>query len=495
MTLALEQKEYETIMSDRIKRFPYLLKHAGLDFKQYQYEGVEFCLQSELRIRPIGNIRGGLIADEMGLGKTIMMIGTMFCNIVRRTLIVLPPILVNQWYTEILRISGHKALVYYGDKKRGISIDDLLAARIVITSYNNIAISRKVMKLRDIHRVVWDRVIYDEAHHLRNKKTIRFLGCKNIHARIRWFVSGTPIQNKKSDFYSLCNALGLPASIYTNTENLSVIRKLFILNRTKKEVGIDLQDAVKNTIMVPWNDKDERLVAEEIHSAIPMSGVSLAKSVGGSGSGSGQLISHLIKNDRLVAFLRAKQTCIMSSLMKTVVEKLINKGLVDSSYLDSIKNSSKLDMVVSMILSKRGNNKGKIVFSHYHEEIDRIAYMLRKNGLSVMVFDGRCGEKMKVNALSVKYDVLILQIQTGCEGLNLQEYYSEVYFVSPHWNPCVEDQAVARCHRIGQKQQVEVFTFVMDDFHNGNGEAITLEKYICNVQDHKREISREILSC
>ena len=62
---------------------------------------------------------------------------------------------------------------------------------------------------------------------------------------------------------------------------------------------------------------------------------------------------------------------------------------------------------------------------------------------------------------------MILQIMTGCEGLNLQ-HFNQVYFVSPHWNPAVEDQAVARCHRIGQKKEVKVFRFRMEGFDDEN---------------------------
>jgi hypothetical protein len=69
-------------------RFNYLLEKAQFDFKQYQYDGVKWCIQNELRPNPPGNARGGFIADEMGLGKTIMMIGTMFANFLPRTLIV-----------------------------------------------------------------------------------------------------------------------------------------------------------------------------------------------------------------------------------------------------------------------------------------------------------------------------------------------------------------------------------------------------------------------
>jgi SNF2 family DNA or RNA helicase len=83
-----------------------------------------------------------------------------------------------------------------------------------------------------------------------------------------------------------------------------------------------------------------------------------------------------------------------------------------------------------------------------------------------------------------------MQIQTGCEGLNLQENYSEVYFVSPHWNPAIEEQAIARCHRIGQTKDVYVERFVMSDFEH---DKINIEKYMFMKQFDKKEIANEIL--
>jgi SNF2 family DNA or RNA helicase len=90
--------------------------------------------------------------------------------------------------------------------------------------------------------------------------------------------------------------------------------------------------------------------------------------------------------------------------------------------------------------------------------------------------------------LNTPHDVLILQIQTGCEGLNLQENYSEVYFVAPHWNPAIEDQAVARCHRLGQKKQVHVFRFKMESFEKGTERITNLEsKESENKEEPKKE--------
>ena len=82
-------------------------------------------------------------------------------------------------------------------------------------------------------------------------------------------------------------------------------------------------------------------------------------------------------------------------------------------------------------------------------------------------------------------EVLILQIQTACEGLNLQ-HFQEIYFTSPHWNPAVEDQAIARVHRIGQERTVDVFHFIMKSCWNN---TISLDQYCCSVQEAKRKLA------
>ena len=482
--------EFNAIVALRLKRFQYLLKYANLDCKQYQIDGVEFCLRSELRpVEKIaGNIlpRGGFIADEMGLGKTILMIGLMFSNIVGRTLIVVPPILIHQWYNEIYRITGHCPTVYYGNKKKKINMEDLKNSRIVLTSYNAIAISKKNKKLAIIHQVMWGRVIFDEAHHLRNRNTTRFLGCKNIRATNRWVVTGTPIQNKKGDFYSLCDALGLDSFFYKKEENTQLIREKYLLYRTKKSVGIILPEVEEINYVVPWQNKQEKIISEDFHSLLPVSGVTSKKS--------GFYSKHIADAGPLIALLRAKQSCIMLSLMKHLFTS--ESETEEKNELALFATGSKVDAVVKKLLSRKDNGKGKIVFCHFREEINYISQKLINEGLVVLTMDGRVKGKKRLDYLKMRADVMILQIQTGCEGLNLQEYYSEVYFVSPHWNPSIEDQAVARCHRIGQTKEVQVFRFVMKGFEKEAEEKvdpITLEKYIQSVQGEKRKIAEEIL--
>ena len=484
---------YMSNYKKQFNSFEMLLTKSGFGFKKHQFEGVQWCVRNETE----NVIKGGIIADEMGLGKTILMIGTMFLNQLQKTLIVLPPILIDQWYNEIYKSTGHKAVIYYGKNKQKLGFAELSRACIVLTSYNTLLPlkSKKTKKLLVNHLfdIKWDRAIFDEAHHLRNMRTNRFLSCKKIDARIKWLVSGTPVQNRRSDFYSLCNILGFRPEVYKNVLNVPQIVKDYVLRRSKAEVGIQLPPVHIENIVVPWKSHNEKLLSEEIHSLIPnQSGVSYKKA-----SSVADMIGST--NDQkaimLIAMLRARQSCVLPALMKTPIKRCVIED-ESGKYLDALEYSSKLDAVVKLILERKDNEKGKIVFCHYIDEIDMIAKRLLEGGLKkVVTYDGRnSGSTVK---LCEAADAIVLQIQTGCEGLNLQKYFSEIYFVSPHWNPAIEDQAIARCHRIGQEKEVNVFRFEMDGFEQmpeQDLKPINLEKYVSKVQGFKRDIALSTLS-
>jgi SNF2 family DNA or RNA helicase len=134
------------------------------------------------------------------------------------------------------------------------------------------------------------------------------------------------------------------------------------------------------------------------------------------------------------------------------------------------------------------------VFCHFHDEIDELRKKLEQGGIhKIACFDGRLTQTFRQQTLDEGYEALILQIQTGCEGLNLQEKYSEIYFVSPHWNPAIEDQAIARCHRIGQTKDVKVYRFNMENFDITNNNEKTLDNHILRVQGDKRSIADSVI--
>jgi len=165
---------------------------------------------------------------------------------------------------------------------------------------------------------------------------------------------------------------------------------------------------------------------------------------------------------------QAKQSCIAMNMIQK------NKHF-----------KSKINKVVNVIL-ERNNGASKLIFCHYRYEIQQIQLQLVSCGLQVEIIDGKTSTNSRIDIIQRRdIDVLILQIQTGCEGLNLQ-HYSEVYFVSPHWNPAVEDQSIARTHRIGQEKQVEVFTFKMEPLDESR-ETRTIDSHVKHVQRIKRE--------
>jgi SNF2 family DNA or RNA helicase len=486
--------------------FDKFIEKSGMDKKSYQYDGVKWLLQNELQGC------GGIVADEMGLGKTIMMVGLCLANFIpnRKILIVLPPLLIEQWYTQIYKTTRHKCTIYHGKNKKkidenvglgsgsvGSGSDPFANSLIVLSSYDAISIFRKKKSKKGfndenkqsnklvenslLHKVKWGRIIFDEAHHLRNKNTSRYVGAKMLESDIKWLVSGTPIQNKKQDFYALCSLINLPASYYTDPDNFNEIASKFILKRTKKEVGIDLLDTLQKKNVVAWKSESELKFSQEIHSLIHFTNVKMRE--GDSGGFNNQ--SSQSSQSLLPLLLKARQSCIYPKMVKG-----------QGGQNNMVNSSSKLDSVVGAILARKENGNGKLVFCHFKEEMNEIASRLRvEGGLNVGILDGKITRAARDKLLKDdNKDVLILQIQTGCEGLNLQENYSEVYFVSPHWNPYVEDQAIGRCHRIGQKKTVFVWRFEMDGFDSSEFTgAKNLEEYVVDIQNMKRTIVEQII--
>jgi SNF2 family DNA or RNA helicase len=513
-------------------------------------------------------VTGGIIADEMGLGKTMIMMGLILANLAmyRRTLIVVPVALIAQWVAQLKRTiidTGVKSdltvVVYHGSAgKRRVVLSDSAdgivwwprppkrgvsgggygggggkAIDIVITTYGCVAMEEPAAKPRktssskpassatpplppvlSLLTFRADRVIFDEAHHLRNKNSRIFKGAMRVVSSMDvrmcrpsvWIVTGTPIQNKISDLKSLCYVLGFDVSDLMSEEKRRAIRDEYVLRRTKVSVGMvvaggteaaaadvvtcapRLQSLKHYKSNVAWGSEHELSLSREIH--------------------------HKARNtndraERLKLYTRMRQMCVWPALVSSfrpVADDaaLAAKGDPDThglsldDYKIAVSKQSKLDRVVSTMMAEMKTKS--IVFCHYRREMTQLRDMLLREGVcgcgeDIAIIDGAVGPRERARIFADEPMVLILQIRTCSEGLNLQSY-SDVYFISPHWNPCVEDQAIARCYRMGQTSQVRVFRFYMSDFVvdaaavDAAAAAVDAAEYISTL-DHKCEEIQE----
>ncbi|CAI8052482.1 Transcription termination factor 2 [Geodia barretti] len=236
---------------------------------------------------------GGILADEMGLGKTLSMISLILQNpsdhshhsddlmSSRATLVVCAPSLIHQWAAEIdsrLHRNTLSVLIYHGSKRtkfpQGLADHD-----VVITTYDTVGAEgassldteeagtggkrrRRVASTTTLFQVYWYRVVLDEAHKIRNPKTAMAVGVSGLKKVHRWAVTGTPVQNKLTDLYSLIKFLELAPFDDIREWKHSIERKsvvgmqrlrtmiaVLVLRRSKEDIASThkLPDKIINT--------------------------------------------------------------------------------------------------------------------------------------------------------------------------------------------------------------------------------------------------------
>lgn len=509
------------------KLFKIWCETRNLDVKKHQVEGIDWVMKRELE--PTLGPPGGFICDEMGLGKTILTIASIIlhpdCQ-EQRTLIVLPKSLLEQWSKAIYSLLKVTPFIYHGSIVKGTSDEILKAQKIVLTTYGMISVRKpksdgiinKEYKCR-LWSYKWNRVIYDEAHYLRNSKTGVFKGAKKIKADIKWMVTGTPVNNRPKDFYNQCVIQGVSSCFSCRVKEIRKVIDDIVLKRTKKEAGIIMPEIKEHTIEVEWKSKQEERFVKNIHSLMSFVPVTT------------QNVDNVIHNlgvmtGRGIAWLMLmRQSCVLPFMAQKALQKRALQCGYDASPISNKLTNSKLDCVVNTISKNKQNGKGKLVFCMFRQEIEYIKNQLKNKKITYAIINGSSTKKQRKMAIQNKLSdetkkilikkmknshtavlniineylmpqVLIAQIQTCCEGLNLQ-HFSEVYFTTPHWNPAVEDQAIARAHRIGQKNKVSVYRFITKFEEPDKDDTIrqiskfkvsmSLDEYCIAVQKKKRE--------
>jgi SNF2 family DNA or RNA helicase len=404
-----------------------LLGQKGYKLYNYQKKGLLWLLNKERK----GT--GGILADDMGLGKTIQMISLMLGNTMKTTLLVVPASLVNQWCSEIKKFSDIHI------EKDGIDIKKIEEneSSIVITSYN---------KLKHIigMKLKIDRIICDEAHYFRNYKSVTFKLLEKIRTPYRWAITGTPIQNYLSDIKTLFKFVDV------DNNELEYNIEHYLLRRVQKEVDLKLPPIKLSISFINIKNDDETYYDKVSDSYIP----------------------HLEKS------LRLRQVCVAPNSVKKVLKK--NH---DINYDDKTLKFIKLNSIIRA-LNKNKDTEKPIIFTYFRAEIEYLYNKLHhKYNYKVGVIHGSVPQEERSEIIADKsYEILLVQINAGGTGLNLQ-HFDTIYFTSPQWNPSIEAQAIARVNRIGQKNRVKVKRFIM-----GNIAKHTIEKRILEIQRNKKKL-------
>lgn len=452
----------------------------------YQVDGIKWMISRECD----EVISGGILADEVGLGKTLQSIGLVCANEVHNTLILVPKSLVDQWCGEFSKFAPSiKVFKYtshndYDELKEFIDSEESCVVISSISLIYNRCTKKSIFGDINIktclHNVKWSRLIIDEAHCIKNKKSKVHKACCLVSTNSKWLLSATPVMNKMTDFVNMMSFFGFSKND-CQTKKLEIVKKM-IMRRTKEDVqefdeNLKLPDLKNEVHEVDFDTKDEENMYADIFEQMKKRLAKLAKS--------GQTNRAV---EALELLLRVRQFCIHP--------QLYYDGLAKKLKCDTEKytgNCTKLNKFQELVSKKPKQEKG-LVFCHFIKELDIYQNSLENNGHKTLRIDGSMSlDERTRNVELFKSDedieFLCIQIHTGGQGYNLQNA-NWVYIVSPTWNPSTEHQAIGRAHRSGQQKVVNVIKIIVG---GSNNDVSYIEKAILNLQDKKRKMIAEIL--
>ena len=427
-----------------------ILTRNGFTLRDYQQEGLRWMLGKEKGVAGAVAPFGGILADEMGLGKTIQMISLIIAGEGTTdgpTLIVVPTSLMTQWKSEIAKFTGGtmRVEIAHNSDPNGLLIE-LMRTQVYITSYGTVA---RNMRVFGDASITWGRIILDEAHMIRNSRNKTTVALMSLKAHNRWCISGTPIQNGAKDMVTLLEFIGFQRKIAKKRMKEIVAERMLL--RTKKGTGIELPPVKREVVDIKMSPSEFRVydfVDEHI-------------------------------DFELVRQLKKRQATILKRMVSEFYSGEFDDVEPEEWHEINIDNF-RLDKTLE-IASKVGNG---VIFADFRAEIDYIKRNLETRGKKVAVIHGGVPVVQRKEVLDTQadYDFVIIQIYAGGTGFNLKTF-NNVIINSPHWNPFIEEQAIARVHRIGQQREVKIFHLV---------EKETIDADIVSVQDVKKQVWEDV---
>ena len=438
---------------------------------------------------------GGILADDMGLGKTLQIITLLEharLEAISKTvdltdtashtacpppvsLIVCPSSLVYNWDSEIEHFAPNlKTLLITGTaQERQELLTHYADYDVLITSYD--MLKRDIARYDNLH---FHYQIIDEAQYIKNHRTQAARSVCSIHSVTRFALTGTPIENRLSELWSIFEYL-MPGFLYPyayfrseleqpiveNKDQIAATRlqqlvRPFIMRRLKTDVLKELPDKLEHAVYAQMTDEQNKLYTANT--------LKLQKDLE-------QQSDSMFKTSKiqiLAELTKLRQLCCDPSLI----------------YQNYHGGSAKLDTCIQLIENAMAGGHKILLFSQFTSMLDVIERRLKAERILYYRLDGSTKSEQRtrlVNAFNEnKIPVFLISLKAGGTGLNLTGADIVIHY-DPWWNAAAQNQATDRAHRIGQTHTVTVYQMIARH---------TIEEKILELQENKKALSDQILS-
>ncbi|WP_422777447.1 SNF2-related protein [Pseudomonas mediterranea] len=442
--------------------------------RPYQLEGLSW-MQSLRQLEV-----GGILADDMGLGKTLQTLAHILSEknagrLDRPCMVVMPTSLIPNWLDEAAHFTPQlKVLALYGAGRKK-HFERLADYDLVLTTYALLPKDVERLKTQPLHVL-----ILDEAQYIKNPTSKAAQAARELDARQRLCLSGTPLENHLGELWSLFHFL-LPGWLGDvksfnrdyrvpiekrgsdiRLQHLNGRVKPFLLRRTKEQVATELPPKTEIVHWVELSDA-QRDVYETMRLAMD-------KKVRDEITRKGVARSQIII---LEALLKLRQVCCDLRLIS------------DAAPPARGSTSGKLDSLMEMLGELFEEGRRVLLFSQFTSMLALIEDELKKRGVDYAILTGQTRDRRTPvkEFQSGKRQIFLISLKAGGVGLNLTEADTVIHY-DPWWNPATENQATDRAYRIGQEKPVFVYKLIARG---------TVEEKIQLLQKEKSDLAAGVL--
>ena len=450
------------------------------ELRPYQVEGLTWLNT----IAAMG--LGGILADEMGLGKTIQLIAYTLAHLDQSrgygpSLIVCPASVVYNWVAEFERFApAVRVMPVAGSKEEreamlasmtGGAADGDEVPDVLVTSYDLLRRDVEHYEPLNLHTVS-----LDEAQYIKNHATISARSVKSLDALHRFALTGTPIENRLSELWSIFDFL-MPGLLSTYESFRSRYEQPILdgderaLERLQALVGHFIMRRMKQDVLTDLPDKDESIVYTQLEDEQ----MKLYRALE-------QRLRESINSRTRQAF-SADKIAVLAEITR-LRELCCDPALLFENYEGG---AAKLETIIELVESAHDSGEKTLVFSQFVQFLDIIASCLDEHGISYYTITGSTPKRQRIQLVNEFNEddtpVFLVSLKAGGTGLNLTGA-SVVIHSDPWWNLAAENQATDRAHRIGQKRAVSVYKVIAKD---------TIEERVVALQHAKSKLADKLV--